>query len=163
MPEDEVSFKYREKEGYKIATTQNMINLNKESSKDGLGEYYEDTVDDFLTNIPTSEWKRRKPTEGFIELAKAYWEAIKAIGLKLENVPKDLSCLDMLIQIQFINPNSEYTAGSPEYKQIMRMKVILKKHLAIDMYDAMGVLRDRARESKTTPDKLVEEFEGWHS
>jgi len=153
MPKDEeagaLDWKARDKETYASAITKKLINLGIEAKEDGAGEYYEDAVLDFLTDIPTAEKHKRLPSHMHDK------EIFPGITVKGGDTP--MSLLTRILQ--------EYPprkTGDPVTDaQVNRTRVFAMKQLAIDIYDEMEILRGRHRKSRTSDKDLEQEFGDW--
>lgn len=135
-----------------------MTNLSKEAVGDGLGEYYDDAVEDFLTNVPTPDLATTEVSGAFLELMGAYWGAIttRAKDLKdktaieaLESLKypngDQIRFLDILIFLEKLRPDGIFKRGSPEYKYLARVRTILKKRIAVDTIDESELLRGKEK------------------
>jgi len=148
--ETKLDTKLKAKEIYIESIGECIVNLSKEAVEDGLGEYYDDAVEDLLTNVPTSDLAENGPSEAYLGLLRSYWETIEALkdvdlnGIELPE-GEELSFLAILIFLNKINPSRIAKVGSPEYKLISRIKTILKKRMAIDVIDESELLRGRER------------------
>ena len=162
MPKDkgrrDVTFdlKRRAKEVYIESIGESMTNLAKEAVGDGLGEFYDDAVEDFLTNIPTNDLANTDVSDAFLELMKMYLEAIKAHAkdhpkaLEILNSLKipdadGVKFLDIIIFLEKLQPIGIFKRGSPEYKYLSRVRTILKKRIAIDTIDESELLRGKEK------------------
>lgn len=147
--------KLRAKEIYIESMADCMTNLSKEAVEDGLGEFYDDAVDDFLTNIPSKDLSEIGPCDAFLKLLEVYWKRIKALipedkqdGIEppLGDHPEDKSFLSVLIFLEGLVPEDYgFERGSKEHKQIRRIITVLKKRIAIDVIDESELLRGKER------------------
>lgn len=148
--------KRRAKEVYIESIGESMTNLAKEAVGDGLGEFYDDAVEDFLTNIPTIDLANVDVSDAFLELMKMYLDAIKGHA---KDDPKALEklnslkmpdsdgtkFLDVLIFLEKLQPIGIFKRGTPEFKYLSRVRTILKKRIAIDTIDESELLRGKEK------------------
>lgn len=148
--------KRKAKEVYIESIGESMTNLAKEAVGDGLGEFYDDAVEDFLTNIPTMDLANTDVSDAFLELMKMYLEAIKAHAkenpeaLEIINSLKfpdadGTKFLDILIFLEKLQPIKIFKRGTPEYKYLSRVRTILKKRIAVDTIDESELLRGKEK------------------
>lgn len=147
--------KLKAKEIYIQSISECIINLSKEAVEDGLGEFYDDAVDDLLTNIPSKDLSEIGPSEAFLRLLEVYWKRIKALipedklnGIEppLGDHPEDQSFLSVLIFLESLVPEDfGFERGSKEHKQIRRILTVLRKRIAIDVIDESELLRGKER------------------
>ncbi|MEM0344086.1 MAG: hypothetical protein QXU73_07580 [Thermoplasmata archaeon] len=138
-------FKAREKETYASAIAKKLINLGYEASKDGIGEYYEESVFDFWNDIPSIE-KQRKIPQAMV--GKTLYP-----GIVLEEGDTYMSVFERILRSC---PTSE-DRKDPRH----RVRVFAVKQLAIDLYDELEILRGRHRSSRTSRKTIEDEFKDW--
>lgn len=148
MPADDRlggEWKARDKETYSTAITKKLINLGIESKEDGAGEYYEDAVLDFFTDIPTEEKHKliRKELVG-----KVLYPDIK---IQEGDTPMTL----------FIRIMDKYPPNSNPKDLNHRRRIFAIKQLTVDLYDDMEILRGKHRRSRATKEDLEAEFADW--
>ena len=141
-------WKARDKETYSSAITKKLVNLGIEAKEDGVGEYYEDAVLDFWTDIPTEEKHKAIPAE--LVGKELYPGIIIATG----DTPMTLFSR---ILKDFPVEGSERQKRSPKD----RPRVFAIKQLTIDLYDRMEILRGRHRKSRTTEKDIEDELADW--
>lgn len=138
-------FKAREKETYSSAIAKKLINLGFEASKDGVGEYYEEAVFDFWSDIPSCEKQRKIPAN---MIGKTLYP-----GVKFMEEDTYMSVFERVLNDCPVNENRK----DPKH----RLRVFSVKQLAIDLYDELEILRGRHRSSRTSKKTVDEEFKDW--
>lgn len=153
MPQDEhtdgLGWKARDKETYATAITKKLINLGIEAKQDGVGEYYEDAVFDFFTDIPTAEKHKELPAH----------MADKEIfpGVMVNKGETAMQLLSRILKEHAPKKTGDIVKDSTEN----RTRVFAVKQLAIDIYDEMEILRGRHRKSKETKKDVEDEYADW--
>ncbi len=142
-------WKARDKETYSSAITKKLINLGIEAKEDGAGEYYEDAVLDFFTDIPTEE--KHKPVASNLVGKEIFPNFVVQPG----DTP--------MILFSRVLKNFPYSrTGDPqEDAKNNRMRVFTIKQITIDLFDTMEILRGKHRKSKTTDKDVEEAFSDW--
>lgn len=149
-PDDPVSeWKARDKETYSSAITKKLINLGIEAKEGGAGEFYEDAVLDFFTDIPTEEKHRLLPSnlvgkEIFPEVAVQEGDTAMILFSRI------------LKKYPYSRTGDSKTDGNNN-----RMRVFAIKQLTIDLFDTMEILRGKHRRSKTSDKDIEEAFSDW--
>jgi hypothetical protein len=148
MPEEDrgiTDWKAKDKETYASAITKKMINLGIEAKEDGTGEYYEDAVLDFWTDIPTVE--KHKPIAGPLVGRTLY----PGTDIQKDDTPMTL----------FARIMKEYPPNNNPKDPKHRMRIFAIKQLTVDLYDEMEILRGRHRKSRTSEKEVDQEFGDW--
>lgn len=138
-------WKARDKETYSSAITKKMINLGIEAKEDGTGEYYEDAVLDFWTDIPSIEKHRA--------MSKSIVGKLLYPGIEVEAGDTPMSL--------FIRIMKEFPPSKDPKDPNHRKRIFAIKQLTIDVYDEMEILRGRHRKSSATADDVESLTEGW--
>ena len=142
-------WKARDKETYSSAITKKLINLGIEAKEDGAGEYYEDAVLDFWTDIPTEEKHKLIPSN---LLGK---EIFPGIEVKANDTPMILFSR-ILKTYPYSRTGDQKLDGNNN-----RLRVFSIKQITIDLFDTMEILRGKHRRSKTTDKDVDEAFSDW--
>jgi hypothetical protein len=142
-------WKARDKETYSNAITKKLINLGIEAKEDGAGEYYEDAVLDFFTDIPTEEKHKLLPS-----------------NLVGKEIFPDVAVIEgdtAMILFSRILKTYPYSRTGDQLKDgnNNRMRVFAIKQLTIDLFDTMEILRGKHRRSKSTEKDVEEAFSDW--
>jgi hypothetical protein len=148
MPPEEkgtTDWKARDKETYSSAITKKMINLGIESREDGTGEYYEDAVLDFWTDIPSVEKHRLIP--------KTLVGKLLYPGITVEEGDTPM--------IVFIRIMEKFPPSKDPKDLNHRKRIFAIKQLTVNVYDEMEILRGRHRRSSATTDDAEKLIEGW--
>ena len=151
-PESEVlvsEWKARDKETYSSAITKKLINLGIEAKEDGVGEYYEDAVLDFWTDIPTEEKHKAIPTE---LVGKEIYP-----GVMIEPGDTPMILFSRILKDHPPVMSSNPKADGPKN----RPRVFAVKQLTIDLYDRMEILGGKHRKSRTSDKDIEDELAEW--
>lgn len=149
-PDEPLSeWKARDKETYSSAITKKLINLGIEAKEDGAGEYYEDAVLDFWTDIPTEE--KHKPIASNL-VGKEIFP-----GIKVEQGDTPMILFSrVLTKFPYSRTGDQKLDGNNN-----RVQVFTIKQITIDLFDTMEILRGKHRRSKSTDKDVEEAFSDW--
>lgn len=155
-----MEYKTREKEVYAIVIAESLINHSREATKGGLGEYYEDAVDDTLSLIPSMELesKNLKPNGTLVKIMEFWRDKLDKAGFgAVDPVPsgEDRTYLGLLLWAENLHPSEfEVRIGDGENAKTVpisrtdpkaglmnRARTIIKKRIVVDLLDDMRLLR----------------------
>jgi hypothetical protein len=156
-------YRLREKEGYAIVIMESMIALSRESARDGLGEYYEDALENLSATVPSFEFLGRIPTPAFLSFVNHYSKEINKRQFEVDKPPINPTYLSMWLWIDALHP-SEYQnlpKTDPRAGYMNRARVILKNRMLIDLLEDMGMLRHKMLLSKQEESEYVDIFAGY--
>jgi hypothetical protein len=142
-------WKARDKETYSSAITKKLINLGIEAKEDGAGEFYEDAVLDFWTDIPTEE-KHKLIASNLVDK-----EIFPGIKVEANDTPMTLFSR-ILKTYPYSRTGDQKLDGNNN-----RLRVFSIKQITIDLFDTMEILRGKHRRSKTTDKDVDEAFSDW--
>jgi hypothetical protein len=156
-------YRLREKEGYAIVIMESMIALSRESARDGLGEFYEDALENLSATVPSFEFLGRQPQPSYFRFAKHYWSEIRKRSFEVDPLAPTATFLDVWLWVDALHP-SEYQdlqKTDPRAGYMNRARVILKNRLLIDLLEDMGMLRHKMMLSKQEESEYVDIFAGY--
>ena len=134
-----------------------------------MGEFYEDALDDMLTNLPSYEFANRNyaPHPVLLEMLSFWRKQLLHIGF--QDIPEwdktreggGATYLDLYRWLEALRPiDWDVDKADPKAGAMNRYRALGKKRIMIDLLDDMQILRMRVPMG-SQPESAFDKVKGW--